>query len=160
MRGNARPSCCSSGLPCHGRSPGSRSLGRRSCSPAIASRPRTSGASSGKRSGPTRASIFPSSKRLDVTLEPVPDPDSFAALLCDWCLEVQAGQQVLIGMTFEALPLVRALNRALLRRGAWPLLRPALFTADFYRPASAEQLDGFAPLGPTEPQDPDAPVRL
>jgi aminopeptidase len=92
--------------------------------------------------------------------QPGPDPDAFAALLCDWCLSVESGQQVLVGMTFEALPLVRALNGALLQRGAWPLLRPALFTADFYRHARPEQLDAFAPLELTEVQGADALIRI
>ena len=29
------------------------------------------------------------------------DPDAFAALLCDWCLDVQPGHQVLIASTTE-----------------------------------------------------------
>jgi aminopeptidase len=55
-----------------------------------------------------------------------PDPDAFAALLCDWCLEAAEGQQVLVRSTTLAAPLLAALQRALLERGAWPLLRPEL----------------------------------
>jgi aminopeptidase len=55
-----------------------------------------------------------------------PDPDAFAALLCDWCLEAADGQQVLVRSTVLAAPLLGALQRTLLERGAWPLLRPEL----------------------------------
>jgi aminopeptidase len=77
-----------------------------------------------------------------------PDPDAFAALLCDWCLEVAPGQQVLVAMPLPAFPLVRALHAALLDRGAWPLIRlsPAALAEDFYRHARDVHLDGFAPL--------------
>jgi aminopeptidase len=40
------------------------------------------------------------------------------------------------------------------------MLRPVLFTADFYRHARAEQLDGFAPLELTEAQGADALIRI
>jgi aminopeptidase len=53
------------------------------------------------------------------------DAEAFASLLCDWCLEPEDGQQILINTTTLALPLVRALNVALLERGAWPLMRLA-----------------------------------
>jgi aminopeptidase len=55
-----------------------------------------------------------------------PDPDAFATLLCDWCLEAGEGQQVLVRSTTLATPLLNALQRALLQRGAWPLLRAEL----------------------------------
>ena len=38
-----------------------------------------------------------------------PDPDAFAALLCDWCLEARDGQQVLVRSTTLAAPLLTAL---------------------------------------------------
>jgi len=79
-----------------------------------------------------------------------PDPDAFAALLCDWCLEVHDDEQILIATTPLAEPLIRSIHRAVLQRGAWPLLRiaPPTITEDFYRYASAEQLDGFAFVKP------------
>jgi aminopeptidase len=89
-----------------------------------------------------------------------PDPDAFAELLCDWCLEVEPGQQVLIGMSLESLPLVRALHAALLERGAWALPRPALFAADFYRHARPEQLDSFPALDLADAQGADALLRI
>lgn len=90
------------------------------------------------------------------------DPDAFAALLCDWCLEAGAGQQVQLNTSTLALPLVRSLHRALLDRGAWPLLRlaPSWLSEDFYRHASAAQLDGFAPLELIEAQTVDASLRI
>src|SRR5919108_2264516 len=55
-----------------------------------------------------------------------PDPAAFATLLCDYCLEVEPGQQVLVRSTALAAPLLLELQRALLEREAWPLLRTAL----------------------------------
>jgi len=77
---------------------------------------------------------------------PGPDAAAFAALLCDWCLEPEPGQQVLVSSTSLAEPLLRALHRALLERGAWPLLRmaPPGLSGDFYRHAGPAQIEGFA----------------
>src|SRR6202034_1836276 len=55
-----------------------------------------------------------------------PDPEAFAALLCDWCLDVQPGQQVLVHSTTLAEPLLTELHAAILDRDAWPHLRVAL----------------------------------
>jgi aminopeptidase len=83
--------------------------------------------------------------------------DAFAALLCDWCLEVQPGQQVAVGTTTLAVDAATAINRAVLERGGWPLLRlsPPAVAADFYRHARPEQIDTFAPLELTEVQEVD-----
>jgi aminopeptidase len=91
-----------------------------------------------------------------------PDPAGFAALLCDWCLEVQPGQQVLISSTTLASEPALALHAAVLEREAWPLLRlaPPGVAADFHRHARARHLDGFAPLELTEVQAADATVRI
>jgi aminopeptidase len=66
---------------------------------------------------------------------PGPDPDAFAALLCDWCLEVAPGQRVLVDSTTLAQSLSLALHRALLQRDAWPFVRltPPSLASDFYR---------------------------
>ena len=90
------------------------------------------------------------------------DPQRFARLLCDWCLEVTAGQQVLVGTSPLADAIVRALHRELLERGAWPLLRvsPSWLAADFYRHAGEGALDGFAPAELTEAQAVDAQIRI
>jgi aminopeptidase len=87
-----------------------------------------------------------------------PDPDAFAALLCDWCLEVQPAQQVLVRTTEHAAALVRSLHRALLEREAWPVIRmtPAELAADFYRHARDTQLRSFAPLELIETESVDA----
>jgi aminopeptidase len=91
-----------------------------------------------------------------------PDPDAFAALICDWCLEVGPGQQVLIGASTLAEDPVRALHRAVLQRGAWPLLRltPPGVGEEFYRSAGDLQLDGFAPLELLEVQQIDALINI
>jgi aminopeptidase len=90
------------------------------------------------------------------------DAAAFAGLLCDWCLEVEPGQQVLIAASSLAEPAVSALHEAVLARGAWPLVRmtPPGLMADFYRQAWPEHLDGYAPLELTEVQSIDAWVRL
>jgi aminopeptidase len=76
------------------------------------------------------------------------EPDAFAALLCDWCVEVQPGQQVLIASTTLAEEPVRSLHNAILDRGGWPLLRlsPPELAVDFHQHASDAQLDAFAPV--------------
>lgn len=90
------------------------------------------------------------------------DPDAFAALICDWCLEAEPGQQVLIDTTTVAQAPALALHRALLTRGAWPLLRlsPPELAADFHRYAQPEQIDAFAPLELLEARAVDASVRI
>lgn len=93
---------------------------------------------------------------------PGPDPDAFATLLCDWCLEVQPAQQVLIVTTTLAESLVSALHRAVLTRGAWPLLRlsPPGVAEDFYRLAGEAHLDSFPSLELTDVQQADAYLRI
>jgi aminopeptidase len=77
-----------------------------------------------------------------------PDPGAFAALLCDYCLDVQEREQVLVRSTTLAAPLLLALQGEVLRRGAWPLLRVEVpgEAASFYANARDEQLDDVAPL--------------
>ncbi len=66
---------------------------------------------------------------------PGPDPDAFAALLCDWCLEAQPGSRVLVESTTLAQSLALALHKSLLQRGSWPYVRlvPPPLRGDFYR---------------------------
>jgi aminopeptidase len=52
--------------------------------------------------------------------------DGFATLLTDYCLEAQAGQQIQISSSSLAAPLLLALQREILSRGAWPLLDVSL----------------------------------
>ena len=90
------------------------------------------------------------------------DPEAFARLLCDWCIEVRERDQVLVGASPNALPLVRALHRALLEREAWPLLRvtPDELPEDFYRYARETQLDSFPPLELAEAKAADAVLSI
>jgi aminopeptidase len=91
-----------------------------------------------------------------------PNADAFAALICDWCLEAQSGQQVLVSTTTLAQEPVLALHRALLERGAWPLLRlsPPGLAEDFYRHADPAQIDSHAPLELAEIEAVDAVLRI
>jgi aminopeptidase len=91
-----------------------------------------------------------------------PDPDAFGALVCDWCLEVQPGQQILIATTTLGTEAAIAMHRAVLERDAWPLLRlvPPGITEDFYRHAGERHLDGFAPLELLEVQSVDSVLRI
>ncbi|MGH2889836.1 MAG: aminopeptidase [Solirubrobacteraceae bacterium] len=54
---------------------------------------------------------------------PVPGPDAFAALVCDWCLGVRPGDRVGVFSTTLAQAPAVALHRALLERDAWPYVR-------------------------------------
>jgi aminopeptidase len=67
----------------------------------------------------------------------VPDPDAFAALLCDWSMGVGPGDRVGIRSTTLAADLAAALHRAVLARDAWPFvtLEPPGLAADLYRHA-------------------------
>ncbi len=64
-----------------------------------------------------------------------PDPEAFAALICDWCLDVQPGAKVMVGSTTLAEDYASALQRAILERDAWPFisLAPPSAAADLYR---------------------------
>ena len=90
------------------------------------------------------------------------DPDAFARLLCDWCLEVSQGQQVAVVSTTLAEPLIESLHDAILARGAWPLLRivPPTLEARFYARAGDAQLDSFPPLDLLEVETVDAWLRV
>jgi aminopeptidase len=90
------------------------------------------------------------------------DADAFAQLLCEWCLEVGEGQQVMLVSTTLAEPLIAALHDAVLARGAWPLVRmtPPSFEERFYAHAADAQLDLFPPLALTEVEAVDAWLRI
>jgi aminopeptidase len=90
------------------------------------------------------------------------DPAAHAALLCDYCLEVEQGQQVVVRSTTLAAPLVTCLQRALLEREAWPLLRVALPGQEeaFWSAARDVHLDGFAPLELAEARETDASITI
>jgi aminopeptidase len=73
----------------------------------------------------------------------IPDPRKFSELLCGYCLDVRAGQQVLVRSTTAAAPLLLELQRSILERDAWPFLRVELpgETAAFYEHARDVHLD-------------------
>ena len=91
-----------------------------------------------------------------------PDPAAFAGLLCDYCLEVSPGQQVVVRSTTLAAPALSALHRALLEREAWPHLRVSLPGQEeaFWSAARPAHLDSFAPLDLVEAQQTDASLSI
>ena len=91
-----------------------------------------------------------------------PDPARFAALLCDYCLEVQPGQQVVVRSSTLAAPLLLALQEELLVREAWPLIRTELPGADeaFWQHARDAHLDGFPAAELAEAQATDASIAI
>jgi len=91
-----------------------------------------------------------------------PDPARFAALLCDYCLDVQSGQQVVVRSSTLAAPLLLALQEELLVREAWPLIRTELPGADegFWQHARDAHLDGFPPAELAEAQGTDASIGI
>lgn len=60
------------------------------------------------------------------TAAPPVDPARFADLLVGYCLDVEAHQRILIKSTTLATPLLLELERAILERNAWPLIRVEL----------------------------------
>ena len=80
------------------------------------------------------------------------DAAAFARLLVGYCLEVEHDQQVLVRSTSLAAPLLLEVQREILERGAWPLLRVEVpgQTRGFYTHARDEHLDGYAPLAMDE----------
>jgi aminopeptidase len=90
------------------------------------------------------------------------DPVAFAGLLCGYCLDAQAGQQVVVRSTTLAAPLLLALQEELLVREAWPLLRAELPGADeaFWQHARDAHLNGFPPAELAEAQGTDASIGI
>src|SRR2546423_1626954 len=86
----------------------------------------------------------------------------FADLIVGYCLEVRAGQQVLLRSTSLAAPLLLELQRAVLEREAWPLLRVELpgQAEAFYAHARDAQLDGFPSLALREARECHATVGI
>jgi len=80
------------------------------------------------------------------------DPRRFADLLAGYCLDVQPGQEVLVRSTTLAEPLLLELQRAILERDGWPLLRVDLpgSTAAFHRTALDRHLDSFSEVAYAE----------
>jgi aminopeptidase len=80
------------------------------------------------------------------------DPAAHADLLAGYCLEVQPGQQVLVRSTTLAAPLLLEVQRAILERDAWPMLRVELpgQTPNYYAHARNRHLDDYPDLTLTE----------
>jgi aminopeptidase len=91
-----------------------------------------------------------------------PDPDAFARLLAGYCLDVRPGQQVLVRAGTGAAPLVLAVQREILRRGGWPLLRTSLPGQDesWWSAAGDHHLDAFPPLERAEAEGADARLAI
>ena len=90
------------------------------------------------------------------------DPAAFARLLAGYCLEVEPNQQIVLRSTTLAAPLLLELQREILERDAWPLLRVELpgQTAAYYRHAQDGHLDGYAPLAFDEAKKADASLGI
>ncbi len=80
------------------------------------------------------------------------DAGKHAALLAGYCLDVQAGQQVVVHGGMAAAPLLAALQREILARDAWPLLRVGV--------DEGVVLQGIAPLELVEAETTDATIRI
>src|SRR3954462_9408372 len=94
--------------------------------------------------------------------EPTLSATRFADLLAGYCLEVSAGQQVLVRSTTLAAPLVLELKRAILERVAWPVFRVELpgQAEGFYAHARDRQLDDFPSLSLREAKECHATVGI
>ena len=90
------------------------------------------------------------------------DPGAFARLLCGYCLDARPGQQVVVRSTTLAAPLLLAVQRELLERGAWPLLRTELPGAaeQWWDAAREAHLDGFPPVELAEAEQADAALAI
>ena len=90
------------------------------------------------------------------------DPDRLAELLCGYCLDVRPGQQVVVRSTPLAAPLLRSVQRAVLERDAWPLLRVGVpgLEEGFYRAARDRHLDGVAPAELAEAEGTDCSLAI
>ena len=86
------------------------------------------------------------------------DPAAFGELLAGYCLDVQPGQSVLVRSTSLAAPLLLEVQRAILERDAWPLLRVELpgQTRAYYDAALNRHLDDHPELALHEARRIDA----
>src|SRR3954467_4091146 len=86
----------------------------------------------------------------------------FADLLAGYCLDVRAGQQVLIRSTALAAPLLLELQRAVLEGDAWPHLRVELpgQGRGFYEHARDRHLDDVSDFALTEAKRIDASLGI
>ncbi|AWT37494.1 aminopeptidase [Deinococcus arenae] len=90
------------------------------------------------------------------------DPERHAILLADYCVSVRPGDRVLVAGTTLALPLIEALHRTLLGRGARPVLKLSYPTQveDVQRLASEEVLGSLHPVEIDDARALDASIRI
>jgi aminopeptidase len=90
------------------------------------------------------------------------DPAAHARLLAGYCIDVQPGEQVVVRGGAGAAPLMLELQREILARDGWPLLRVALPGADeaWWAAARDLHLDGVAPLELAETEGSDAAISI
>ena len=88
--------------------------------------------------------------------------ERWADLLTDYCLRVAPGETILIGSELEAWPLIAACYRAVVVRGAYPLVRPDFpeLTEFFLRRATDEQLAYLSPSTLHDAQVADGRIRI
>jgi aminopeptidase len=88
--------------------------------------------------------------------------ERWAALLCDYCFEIQPGQSLAIQTSTAALPLVRGLHNALLEREAFPWLRLSYpeQRSDFHAHAHGLQLERAGPADVAALERVDAFLRI
>src|SRR5258708_2048906 len=86
----------------------------------------------------------------------------WADLLTDYCLGVKPGATILIGWEMEAWPLIAACYKAVVVRGAYPLVRPDFpeLTEFFLNHASDEQLTHLPPTALNDAKVADARIRI
>ncbi|MFC4639425.1 aminopeptidase [Deinococcus hohokamensis] len=90
------------------------------------------------------------------------DPERHAALLADYCLMANEGERLLVAGGQAATPLIRALTRALLTRGARPVVRvdyPGQ-EEDFAELASDAVLDAIHPADLADVEALDGSLRV
>ncbi|HET9101904.1 MAG TPA: aminopeptidase [Solirubrobacteraceae bacterium] len=91
-----------------------------------------------------------------------PDPEAFAALVCDWCLRLEPGERVLVGSTTLAEEYALALHAAILDRDGWPFvaLTPPETQVSFYAHARERHLSASSPIELALTEGLDAFVRI
>jgi aminopeptidase len=91
-----------------------------------------------------------------------PHPQRFAQLLAGYCLGVGPGDQVLVRSSTRATPLLLALQREILERDAWPVLRPSLpgQSEGWWAAARDVHLDGLAPAELADTEGSDCLLRI
>jgi len=76
------------------------------------------------------------------------DLNRFAQLIVDYCVSIGSGDEVYIGASLEAFPLVKEIYKETVKRGGYPRfnVRDEELTEIFYRYAPDELLDYLSPI--------------